>query len=193
MWYTIALFVHVLGAIWLFCAVSLVVLALVKMRRATTLEQFSEWAGCAEVAGKSLAFSSVVILAPALYMVVVAWGFTTPWVLASLIAVVALAVLGAGVSGRTLERLIGKARESASERVPPEVRRQMEAPGLWLTEGARFMLLIGIVYLMTVKPTLPFVIAALGIALLLGLLLGALLNSMLRRAEARLSGAARQG
>ena len=38
MWYTFALFVHILGAIGLFVAVSLIVVAFVRMRQASTLE-----------------------------------------------------------------------------------------------------------------------------------------------------------
>lgn len=56
MWYTVALFVHILGAIGLFVAVSLIVIALVHMRKAVTLEQVREWAAVAQLAGKSLAF-----------------------------------------------------------------------------------------------------------------------------------------
>ncbi len=88
MWYTLALFVHILGAIGLFVAVSLIVVAFVRMRQASTLEQAREWASVANVAGKSMLFISLVILAPALYMVIIAWGFTTPWVMAALITFV---------------------------------------------------------------------------------------------------------
>ncbi len=92
MWYSIALYVHVLGAIGLFCAVSLIVVALVRMRRASSPEQLRDWMTVAQFAGKSIVLIALVILAPALYMVAVTWGFTTPWVLASLIAYILLAV-----------------------------------------------------------------------------------------------------
>lgn len=42
MWYSLALLVHILGAVGLFCAVSIVVIAFVRMRQARTVEQIRE-------------------------------------------------------------------------------------------------------------------------------------------------------
>jgi hypothetical protein len=174
MWYNIALFAHVLGAIGLFVAVSLVVVAYVRMRRAATIEQVREWAATAEFAGKSIAFVSLLVIVPALYMVVVAWQWTTPWVLAALITVVALAVLGVTVSGWTIERVVAMARAAAPGRVPDELRAQLSAPRLWLMEATRMTLLVGIVFLMTVKPDAAGSLLALVGMLVLGLILGAI-------------------
>src|SRR5438094_745435 len=113
MWYTLALFVHILGAIGLFIAVSLVVVAFVRMRQASTVEQVREWASIAQLAGKSLAFISLIILVPALYMVIVAWGFTTPWVMASLITFLVLAIVGATLNARTIERVVATAQAAS--------------------------------------------------------------------------------
>lgn len=174
MWYAIALFAHVLGAIGLFVAVSLVLVAYVRMRQAVTIEQVREWAATAEFAGKSIAFVSLLVLVPALYMVVVAWQWTTPWVLAALITVVALAVLGATVSGRMIERIVAMARAAPPGRVPDDLRAQLSAPHLWLMEATRMTLLVGIVFLMTVKPDALLSLIVLAGMLILGLILGAI-------------------
>lgn len=136
MWYNLALLVHLLGAMGLFSAVSLVVIAFIRMRRASTLEQIRDWAVVAQVAGKSLVFIELIILAPALYMVIVVWGFTTPWVLASLVTFVTLAVLGATVSGRTIEQVSALAQAALSGPAPERLRRALLAPRLWLVEAA---------------------------------------------------------
>jgi Predicted integral membrane protein (DUF2269) len=174
MWYDLALFVHVLGAIGLFSAVSLVVVAFTRMRHASTLEQIRDWAAVAQVAGKSLVFISLVILAPALYMVIVAWEFTTPWVLASLVTFVALAVLGATVSGRTIQQVSALAGAAPSGPVPDHLRRALLAPRLWLAEGIRLALLVGLLCLMTMKPDTLFSWLILAGMLLLGIILGVL-------------------
>ncbi|HEY7021191.1 MAG TPA: hypothetical protein VH349_08740 [Ktedonobacterales bacterium] len=187
MWYSIALYVHVLGAIGLFCAISLIVAALLQMRRASSPEQVREWIAVAQFAGKSIVFIALVILVPALYMVAISWAFTTPWVMAALIAFILLAVQGATVNGRMLERL-------AAEAAKPDfagLRAQLMASPLWLAEGARVMLLVGIVYLMTMKPDLISSVVALVSALLLGLLLGALLGPFAERMRQRSQVAAR--
>ncbi|MEO7000886.1 MAG: hypothetical protein ABI068_03705 [Ktedonobacterales bacterium] len=174
MWYTIALFVHILGAIGLFVAVSLIVVAFIRMQQATTLTQLREWASVANVAGKSLIFVSLVILAPALYMVILAWGFATPWVMASLITFVVLAIMGATLNGRNIERIVALTQAPASDRIPDEVRSRLMAPQLWLPEGIRLMLLFGILYLMAVKPGLLSSTLILIGMLILGIVLGAL-------------------
>ena len=174
MWYTLAFFVHILGAIGLFVAVNLIVVALVRMRQAATLEQAREWAGVANVAGKSLIFISLVILAPALYMVILAWGFTTPWVMASLITFIALSIMGATLNGRNVERIVVLARVAAPNRSPGELRSRLLAPQLWLSEGMRLMLLLGILALMAIKPDLLVSVLILLGMLMLGIVLGAL-------------------
>jgi small-conductance mechanosensitive channel len=176
MWYTLALFVHVLGAIGLFVAVSLIVVAFVRMRRASTVEQVREWASVANVAGKSLVFISLVILAPAVYLVILAWGFATPWVMASLITFIVLAIMGAAVNGRTIERVVAMARAAAPGPIPDELRTQLLAPRLWIAEAVRLALLVGILGLMTLKPDLVGSLLILVGMLLLGIILGALVH-----------------
>ena len=168
MWYTLALFVHILGAIGLFVAVSLIVVAFVRMRQASTIEQVQEWAAVANLAGKSLIFISLVILAPALYMVITAWGFTTPWVMASLITFVVLSIMGATMNGRNIERIVAIAKATSPGPVPDELRTQLMAPRLWLAEGVRLMLLVGILYLMAMKPDMLFSLLILVGMLILG-------------------------
>ena len=172
MWYTLALFIHVLGAVALFIAVSLVVVAFVRIRQAATLEQVREWASVANLAGKSLAFISLVILAPALYMVIIAWGFTIPWVMASLITFLLLTIMGATVNGRAIERVVAIARTASPGPVPDELRIQLQTSRLWLPEAIRLTLLVGILCLMTIKPDLLFSLLTLISMLFLGIILG---------------------
>jgi len=181
MWYTLALFVHILGAIGLFIVVSLVVVAFVRMRQASTLEQVREWAAVAQLAGKSIAFISLVILAPALYMVIIAWGFTTPWVMASLITFLLLAIMGATVNGRTIERVVVMAQAAEPGFIPSEIRAQLTAPQLWLAEGMRLTLLVGIVCLMTMKPDTFSSLLILVSMLILGMILGTIYQRSPRR------------
>jgi hypothetical protein len=172
MWYALALLVHILGAIALFVAVSLIVVAFVRMRQASTLEQVREWAEVANVAGKSKIFLALIILAPALYMVSLAWGLTTPWVMASLIIFVVLSIMGATLNGRTIERVVALTRAAEPGPVPDKVRTQLLAPSLWLAEAIRLALLLGILCLMTIKPDMLFSWLILVVMLLLGIILG---------------------
>lgn len=91
---------------------------------------------------------------------------------ASLITVIALAILGATVSGRTIECIAAMAQAASPGPIPHELRAVLAAPDLWLVEGARLTLLIGIVFLMTTKPDLFWSVLALVIMLLLGIITG---------------------
>ncbi|HEX8034954.1 MAG TPA: hypothetical protein VF510_13950, partial [Ktedonobacterales bacterium] len=95
-----------------------------------------------------------------------------PWVAASLITVIALAILGATVSGRTIERIAAMTRTASPGPIPRELRAELAAPHLWLIEGARLTLLVGIVFLMTFKPDLLGSLLALATMLLLGVITG---------------------
>lgn len=183
MWYTLALFIHILGAIGLFVAVVLIVVAFVRMRQALTLVQVREWASVANVAGKSMIFISLVILAPALYMVIIAWGFATTWVMAALITFVVLAIMGATMNGRTIERVFALAQAASPGLVPDELHTQLMAPQLWLAESVRLMLLVGILCLMTMKPDMFFSVLILGSMLVLGVIVG----MMAQRSPGRVS------
>lgn len=127
-------------------------------------------------------FVGLVILAPALYMVSVAWGFTTPWVLAALLTFVVLAIMGAGVSGGTIQRVSALLQAATPGHVPDTVRTHLLARRrLWLAEGIRVMLLIGMVCLMAIKPDLRFSLLILIGAVFVGLLLGLLLDAITQR------------
>ncbi|MGZ3676349.1 MAG: hypothetical protein ACXVCO_18760 [Ktedonobacterales bacterium] len=185
MWYSFALLVHILGAVGLFSSVSLVITAFVRMRQAPTLEQIREWVAVAQFAGKSLMSIGLVILAPALYMVSVAWGFTTPWVLAALLNFVVLAIIGGAVSGGTIQRVSALVQTAPPGQVPDTVRTHLLARRLWLAEGIRVMLLVGMVCLMTLKPDLRLSLLILLGAVFVGLLLGLLLDTITQRSLGR--------
>src|SRR5260221_10995398 len=182
-WYTVALFVYMLGRIGLVVAVRLIGGAFVRMRQASTLEQVREWAAVAQLAGKSLAFIGLVILAPALYMVIIAWGFTAPWVMAALITFLLLAIMGATVNGRTIERVVAMAQAAEPGPVPDRLRTQLLAPRLWLAEAIRLTLLVGIVCLMTIKPDILFSFLILVGMLILGIILGTISQRSQRNIE----------
>ncbi|GAC1306838.1 MAG: hypothetical protein NVSMB27_45050 [Ktedonobacteraceae bacterium] len=176
MGYTIALFLHVLGAIGLFVAMSLYLVSVVHVRQAQTVEQVRDWISLAAKAGPGIGGSSLILLAPAIYMVLTVWGFGTPWVLASLIVFVLQWVLGSAIGGRHAATVLQAAKAAPLGPVPPALREQISSPALWLGEVIRIALLVGVVFLMTNKPGLAGTLIALGGALVLGLICALLLG-----------------
>jgi len=173
--YTIALFLHVSGAIGLFVAMSLYLVSVVYMRKAQTVEQVRDWISLAAKAGPGIGGSSLLLLVPAIYMVVTVWGFGTPWVLASLIVFVLQWVLGTIIGGRHAATVFQLAKAAPPGPVSSALREQISSPALWSGEVIRIALLVGVVFLMTNKPELTGTLIALGVALVLGLISALLL------------------
>jgi hypothetical protein len=171
MWYDIALFLHVIGAIGLFSANSLSAAGIIRMRQGQTIAQIRDGASLTGGAVRGIPASSVLILLSALYLVLRSWSFATPWVLASLIAVVVLA-LGNAIIGRPMRGIRQALNGAQDGPVPPQLRAQVRHPAIWLGTTTSNALLVGIVFLMTVKPDLSGTLIALGVALVLGVAIG---------------------
>jgi hypothetical protein len=164
--YSVALFLHVVGALLLMAVVTLNGLSLIRARRAVTGDQVKDamtLAGISRIAGP---ISLVVLLIPGLYMTATNWGWV-PWILVALAAYVAVAALGAtyGI------RLGMVARAAAAEGGPltPDLSGRLRAPLLltaWLLSVA---LVVGVVFLMTVKPGLPGALLAIFASVLVGM------------------------
>jgi hypothetical protein len=159
--YSIALFLHVVGALLVFVTLTVEGIALRQLRRATTME-------AAQAASASLRLNRVVgplsalgVLVPGLYMTATTWGWVA-WIVVALVAYVAIAVLGAvnGIRIQALER---------SQALLAGIRNPIFLIS-WLT---RVRIALGIVFLMTVKPAAATAVLAMLLAAAVGAALGA--------------------
>lgn len=82
--YTLALFVHVLGALALGAANALLLVGLTRARRVSTVEELRLWSRLAEGTGRMFPLAALLLLVPGVYLVVAAWGWGTPWLDVSL-------------------------------------------------------------------------------------------------------------
>jgi hypothetical protein len=158
--YSIALFLHVVGALLVFVTLTVEGIALRQLRRATTME-------AAQAAAASLRLNRIVgplsalgVLVPGLYMTATTWGWVA-WIVVALVAYVAIAVLGAvnGIRIQALER---------SQALLAGIRNPIFLIS-WLT---RVGIALGIVFLMTVKPAAAAAVLAMLLAAAVGAALG---------------------
>lgn len=147
--YTLALFLHVVGAVLLFVTLTLEGIALRQVRRATTAAELRAAASVADLTGRFGPASVVLILVPALYMVVTAWG-PTPWVLTALAAWLLIAVFGT-VGGVRLA-LFGRAAAAEVGPLPPALVARLRDPLLVASWRVRAAMLLGVLFLMSNKP-----------------------------------------
>jgi hypothetical protein len=166
--YSIALFLHVVGALALFAALALEWVGLAGLRRATTAEQAAEWGGIWPLLARLAPAALATLLVSGIYMAVVAWGRNAWWIALGLVGLFLLGGLGAR-NGRRLRELTLPltARRGPLDR---ELRAQLASSQWWGSMRVREVVAVGVIFLMTVKPALAGSLITMGLALALGLL-----------------------
>ena len=166
--YSVALFVHIVGALGLFVALGLEWASLSYLRRAATVEQAREWLGMFSVQRRLSPISWLAILIPGFYMAATAWR-ATGWIPTALAAVILIAVLGAALTGRRMAR-IGQSVAVESGPISSTLRQRLDDPLLWASLRFRTAIALGIVFLMTAKPELLGSLLIMSVAGALGLI-----------------------
>jgi hypothetical protein len=175
--YEVALFIHILGAITLFGALTILQRGGGQLRQAATVDHLRLWLSLLRATRQMFPVAAVFLFASGLFMTNEVWSFTTPWVLVAIVALSAMVVLGATVVGRGLAR-IGTAAMGAEEGpVPHDLKRMVRAPATWMVSSANNGAGIGVVWLMTTKPDW-----AGSISIVVGLsILGAIIGNLVTR------------
>ncbi len=183
--YDAMLFVHILGVVMLFGAITLTQVGVTRLGRAATIEEMRLWVGMTQIAGRMFPISFVLILVGGLYMAGDRWSFGDPWIVVALASLVVLGALGGGVLGRTLEAVgrsladDGSARPAASPDFGARLSASLRPPMMALAGVA-----IGVLWLMTNKPGW---VASIAVVAGLGLV-GAALGALMARRNAKPTG-----
>jgi hypothetical protein len=167
--YSIALFLHIVGALLLFVILTVEGIALRQLRRAATVE-------AAHVAAALLRLNRIVgplsalgVLIPGLYMTATNWGWVA-WIVVGLVSWLAIAVLGA-VNG---VRILALDRSGA-------LLTGIRNPTFLISWLTRVGTALGVVLLMTVKPGAAGAVLAILLAAAAGAALATVLGVARRR------------
>jgi hypothetical protein len=177
--YSILLFLHVSGAILIFIGIAILIFGVVAMRLASTVDQVRAVSRPILVGRKiGLEHISVIDVVTMIGIVLTAatglymatnWGFGRGWVEAAIASFALMAPVGPLIINPRLQA-IGRAAEGAmTGPLDRNLRIRTHSP---LLSGALLTLtawLLGIVFLMTTKPTLAEATVAMLVALALGL------------------------
>jgi hypothetical protein len=166
--YSIALFLHVVGALLLFVTLTVEGVALRHLHRAVTAEAAQGAAPMLRLNRIVGPLSALGVLIPGLYMTATSWGWVA-WIVIALVSWVVIAALGAvnGIRILALER---------SQALLTGIKNPMFLIS-WLT---RVGLAVGVVFLMTVKPGAVTAVIAILIAAAAGAALGVALLKVRR-------------
>ncbi|HEV2013647.1 MAG TPA: hypothetical protein VGR77_07175 [Candidatus Dormibacteraeota bacterium] len=159
--YYLALFLHILGAFGLIAALTFEAIGLRGLRRAVRREDALIWLGLSRVVQRLAPTSLGLILVTGLYMMVTSWG-ARAWILVALASLVAFGAVGGLLTGVRMAR-IGPAVGRASGPLSDELRGALRDPILLTSFRIRLSIVIGIAFLMSVKPS---VVASLAVVVL---------------------------
>jgi hypothetical protein len=169
--YQLALFLHIIGAFGLVAAITVEAIGLRGLRRATRSDDALVWLRLSRsIVMRLTPASLVLILVSGLYMVATAWG-PRGWILVALGSLVLLGVIGALGTGRRMAR-IGPAVGRTQGPLSDELRMKARDPILLLSLRVRLAMVLGIAFLMTLKPSLVASLVVIVLAIALGLLAG---------------------
>ncbi len=178
--YTIVLFLHVSGAIGYFISTGTWLFGLSALRRARRVEQVRALTNLVGRSGPLFGISVLLILATGLYMALTAWGLRTGWIDVALISLILIAPLGTAFiepRRRAIDRL---AREAPDGPLSQALEQRTHDPVLLTALQTLAALLLGIVFLMTTKPSLTSSLIVMAVALILGLASGLLVSRATR-------------
>jgi hypothetical protein len=166
--YSIALFLHVVGAVLLFVTLTIEGVALRQLRRAVTTEAAQGAAVMLRLNRIVGPLSALGVLIPGLYMTATSWGWVA-WIVVALVSWVVIAVLGAvnGIRILALER---------SQALLTRIRNPM----FLVSWSTRVGIALGVVFLMTVKPGAVAAVLAILLAAVAGAALGIALSRVRR-------------
>jgi hypothetical protein len=167
--YTLALFVHIVGAIGTFIGVSVWLFAAAALRRAQHVGQVRALTSLIQPSGV-LAIVSIVLLGVAgFYMALTVWGERATWIIVATVSFLLLAPFGAFVIDPRL-RALGKAAAAVPDGpLPASLAVRTHDPLVAISLYTYVSVLLGIVFLMTTKPSLVDSILAMVVATVLGL------------------------
>src|SRR5574341_2551016 len=165
--YSIASFLHIVGALGVSVALGLEWIGLSQVRRALVLEEVRAILGTVKRADRLGFVSMLTTVITGIYMLLTVWGWVA-WI---------LVVLGAFVLGFVLVVAFTKPRMAAIEQALPTEKGSVSQtfhnlvnhPILWISIQTRAAIILGIIFLKIARPDLGWSLLTIGVATVLGL------------------------
>jgi hypothetical protein len=174
--YSVVKFLHVSAAIGYFVALGTLLFGLAALRRARRVEHVRVLAELIRRLTPLFNISILLLLTAGLYLTFTAWGIQTGWILVALVSLVVIVPIAAATVQSRMRIVVQLAREAPDGPLSGEILARTHDPVLLTTPLTAVALLLGIVFLMTNKPSLPLAILVMAFALVLGLTWGVLVG-----------------
>lgn len=165
--YSIALFLHIAGALGFFVVLGLEWIGLSQVRRARLPDEARAILGMVKSADRLGFISMPTTIVTGIYMLLTVWGWV-PWIIVMLGALVLEIVLFV-VLAKPRMATIEQALAAETEFVSQTFHNLVNDPILWISIRTRVAIILGIVFLKIATPDLGGSLVTIGIAIVLGL------------------------
>jgi hypothetical protein len=170
--YHVVLYIHLLALFVGIGAGAVLLVCLLKLRAATTLESAVPWGMTAGQIVKAFPIAILGLFGSGAYMTSDVWTWSTGWIDVAIAGLVFLALNGPLVGGRAEHALKAALQANGPGELGEAARRAARHPGLWITECTNLAVVFAIVWNMTEKPGTGSAVAAVAVALAAGTAVG---------------------
>lgn len=166
--YTLALFLHVCGALGLTIGFCTGFFNLLALRRAGDGAQVLIIGSVMALIDPLQIAGGLLALLTGFFLTAQGWTFTTGWIDVSFASYVLLAALNGAIVQRQRRTLISLARQTPTGPLSAEIVQRLHQPLLGIGLVTQLSLLVAVVFLMTTKPSLLIALVAVALALVAG-------------------------
>ena len=165
--FSIALFLHIVGALGVSVALGLEWIGLSQIRRATVPAEIGAFLRVVQSTTRFGFISMLSTVITGIYMVLAAVGWT-PWLLIVIGALVLVIVLTRALTAPRMA-VIGQTLAMEKGPVSQTFQKLLNDPILWISIQTRVAIVLGIIFLKIAKPDLVGSLFTIGIAIVLGI------------------------
>jgi hypothetical protein len=181
--YTVALFLHISGALFLYMFFATEWLVQGRVRKSATLEAARPWLAAAQRLPLLGAVGGILIFIPGLWLAAHEKLWAEAWIQTAITVALIMVLMGIVITRPRMRKL----EKAANEAVPgaaqgtgqtgSDAAHRLRDPVIVYSLRIRVMLGFGVLYLMAAKPGLNATLITIGVALVLGIVLGAARNA----------------
>jgi hypothetical protein len=177
MLHSVIVFVHVLSAMLIVTAFGIEGLVLLQLSTSTSTRSFVDGLSSFRYVQRVGAAGLIATVLSGIYLAAAYWHWNGAWIGSAFLVVIVIAIIGATMTGRRVTRL-RKSSLAPAEGRPAASPLGRDRAVLGASFALRASLLVGIVFLMTVKPSGALALLAIAVSVAIGL---ALAFSLLRQ------------
>jgi hypothetical protein len=149
--YQFILFLHIVALAIGLAAGGILLVCLIQLRAAKTLEQAAPFGAVAGRVEKAFPVAILGLFATGAYMTSDVWTWSTPWIDVAIAGLVVLGVQGPLVGGRQAHQLKHALMANGPGPLSEPTRRMARHPRLWWAELANLGVVFGVIWNMTHK------------------------------------------